>query len=107
MFVANNDALRAVNLLNFADQIVMQRLFAQNSKHVVRADNAVGQLLACVNELAVSHLNLTALIDQILGARSVLPVDYDALFRSQSFIEADRSVDVCDDRRIFRAARLK
>ena len=53
MLVVDFDALEAVNLLHFVDEIFLQVLRSADLEHFVRDDRAFGELLALLDDVAL------------------------------------------------------
>src|SRR5579884_2821764 len=62
VFVVNLDALEAIDLLHFVDQMFLQFLRAADLQDFVRHDGAFGQLLAFLHVIAFEH-------DDVFGER--------------------------------------
>ena len=54
------DALEAIDLLHFVDQVLLQFLRAADVENFVRIDRAFGQLLAFLDEVALEHDDVLA-----------------------------------------------
>ena len=109
VLVVDVDALQPVDLLDLVHQVRLQRLLAEHVQDVVRVRRPVHQRLAGPDALALLHVDVHAARQRVLarlGARLVrhdddlpLPLDDAAVLHD--------AVDLRDDRRLARLARLE
>ena len=66
VLVVDVDALLTVHRLDLLDQVVVHRLQARDTEHVVGAQGAVGEPVAALDHVAVRHLQAHVVGDLIL-----------------------------------------
>ena len=104
MLIVNTHALQAVNFLHLVDQILSQRLFAENVQDIMRIRRAVHQSFPRPDPIAVVHADMFALRNQILTRLAHLGSDDNFPFAFGVFAEGYDAVDFSDDRELFRLA---
>ena len=67
VLVVDLDALAAVDVLDFADEVLLHGLFAGDAQDVVGHQRAVDQGLAGPDEVAGVHAEVLAVRDQVLA----------------------------------------
>ena len=77
VLVVDVDALRAIDLLHFLDQIVLQSRLAFDAQNVVRVERAFVELVAHLDLLAVLHQEMGARRDLVLALFAVSVGDID------------------------------
>jgi hypothetical protein len=101
VLVVDLHALQAVDVLDLAHQVVRQRLDALQAQDVVRVRLAVGDHLAALDLLALEHVEVPPLRDQLLVLLALLVGDDQAALALGFLAEADRARELGEDRRSF------
>src|SRR5690606_16071061 len=89
------------------DEVVGERLDALQAQDVVRVWLAVGDDLAADHLLALEHVEVPPLRDQLLVLLPFLVRDDQAALALSLLTEADGSRELGEDRRILRPPRLE
>ena len=66
MLVVDFDALEAVNLLHFVDEVLLQVLRSADIENFVRDDGTFGELLAFLHEVALEDDDVLVERDEML-----------------------------------------
>ena len=109
MLVVDVHALEPIDLLNLIHEVALERLFTQDAEDVVRIARAVHQRLARSDPIAFLHVHMDAPRQQVfsrLGTRLVRHDD-DLAKSLRNAAVAHDAVDLADDRRFPRFARLE
>ena len=105
VLVVDFDALAAVDVLNFASQVLLHGFFAGDAKNVVRHQRAIDQRVAGPHEVAGVDAQVLAVRDEVLAFDAAFAADDDRPLAALLFAEQfDRAVDLGDDGRILRLA---
>ena len=107
VLVADGHALQPVDLLNFVHQVSLQRLLAQHVQNVVRVQRAIHQRIAGAQPLAFLHVDVNAARHRVLLLVAVVRGHVDLALALGDFAEANHAVDLADDGRLARLARLE
>ena len=108
VLVVDFDALAAVDVLDFADQILLHGFFAGDAEDVVRHQRAVDQRLAGPDEVAGVDAQVLAVRDEVLALDAAFAADDDRPLAAALFAQQlDRAVDLGDDGRVLRLAGLE
>src|SRR6185437_12733413 len=107
VLVRDGDALQAVDLLNFVDEVLLQRALAENFQNVVRVARAVDQSIAGAQPLAFLHVDVDAARHGVLLFLAVVRGDVDLALSLGDLAEAHDTVDLGDDCRIAGLAGLE
>ena len=95
VLVVDFDALAAVDVLDFADQVLLHGLFAGDAEDVVRHQRAVDQGLAGPDEVAGVDAQVLAVRDEVLALDAAFAADDDrplaAALLAQQFDACRRS----------------
>ena len=108
VLVVDLHALAAVDVLDFADEVLLHGLFAGDAEDVVGHQRAVDQGLAGADEAAGVHAEVLAVGDEVLALDAAFAADDDrplaAALLAQQFHGA---VDLGDDGRVLGLAGLE
>ena len=108
VLVVDVDALQPVDLLDLVDEVRLQRLLAEDRQDVVRVARPVHQRLARADALAFLHVDVHAARQRVLSRlAAVLRDDDDLALPLDDAAVLDDAVDLRDDRRLARLARLE
>ena len=108
VLVVDFHALAAIDVLDFADQILLHRFFAADPQNIVRHQRAIDQRLAGPNEVAGVHPQVLAVRNQMLALDAAFAADDDRPLAAPLFAQQlDRAVDLGDDGRILRLASFE
>ena len=109
VLVVDRHALQPVDVLDLVDEVGGQRLDALDRQDVVRRRVALDDVVALLDGVAFLEMERLALRDQVLDRLGALlaRLDDDAALVLVVAAEADRAVDLGDDRVILRTARLE
>src|SRR6185312_3282942 len=107
VLVVDLDALESVDLLDFVDQVLRQRLLAEHLQDVVRVGGAVHQRLAGAHAIALADAQVLALRDQVLLGLADFRRDDHLALALGVLAERDDAVDLGDDRVLLRLARFE
>ncbi len=111
VLVADIHALQAVDLLDFAQEIVLHGLDALDLEKIVRVDAAFRELIACCDGLSVEHLDAESVRDRILFGDHLAGLGADA--RHDDFTallvvaDRDRAAELGDHGKTLRLTRLE
>src|SRR5690606_15964980 len=106
MPVVDVRALRAVDILHLAHQVLLHAPHALDPQNIVRVDRALGETVASRHGLAIPHLEAGAIGDVVHLFLAVLGGD-DHLAASLALHDGDDAVDLGDDRLALGLASLK
>src|SRR5439155_11654005 len=81
VLVVDRDALAAVDLLDFLDQVALDRVAAPRLEVLLRVDRAVGDGVAGANELALLDEEAGVMRDRVLALDDILGPDREPLVR--------------------------
>ena len=109
MLIVDVNALLAVNLLDFLDEVVMHRTRVTDTQDIVRVERALVELLALLDILAILYADTRRRSQLISAGVAVLGVDdIDGLEgRALGLLDADRTRDLCQGRNLLGLARLE
>ena len=107
MLVADGHALQAIDFLNLVHQVCLQRLLAQHGQNVVRVQRAIHQRIAGAQPLAFLHVDVNAARHRVFLLVAVVRRHVDLALSLDHFAKADHAVDLADDGRLARLARLE
>ena len=108
VLVVDVDALQPVDLLDLVDEIRVQRLLAEDRQDVVRVARPVHQRLARADAVAFLDVDVHAARQRVLSRlATVLRDDDDLALPLDDAAVPDDAVDLRDDRRLARLARLE
>ncbi len=107
VLVGDGDALEAVDLLDFVDEIHLHGAFAEDLEDVVRAAGTVDQGIAGAQALAFLDVDVDAARDGVFLFLPVVSGDVDLALTLGDITEADDAVDLRDDRGVTRLARFE
>src|SRR5208282_3111384 len=108
VLVVDGDALEAIDLLYFADEVLLQFLRAANVEDFVRVNWAFGQLLAFFDEIALEDDDVLANGDEVFLLRLRLRVlDENAAFAAHARAKVHHTVNLGNFRGVLRPARLE
>src|SRR5690606_5035981 len=96
-----------VDLLDLVDEVLRERLLAEDGEDVVRVRAAVHQRLTGLDEVALVDADVLALRDQVLARLADLGGHDDLALALRVLAERDDAVDLADDRELLRLARLE
>ena len=107
MLIVNLNTLQTVNVLNFLDQIFSQLLNAQNAQNIMRSRCTFNQHIAFLDNIAVLNNQVTSFRNQIFQRFAFLRHNGNPLFGLIILAEFNLSVNIGNNRRIFRTTGLK
>ena len=107
MLVVDADALRAVDRLDLAQQVVLHRLLALDRQDVLRHQRPVDERLARDDVVAPLHAQVLALRHEVLAIEAALALDDDRALAAALLAEVDGAVDLGEHRRVLRTSRLE
>src|SRR5690606_28520068 len=108
VLVVDLHALQAVNVLDLVDDVLGQRTHTQQTQDVVRVARTVGNHFTLVHLFAFEDVEVTPLRNQLLVRIATIGRrDDQTALALGLFAEADGAADFREDRRLFRATRLK
>ena len=108
VLVVDFHALAAVDVLDFAHQVLLHGLFAGDAQDVVRHQRPVDQGLAGPDEVAGVDAQVLAVRDEVLAFDAALAADDDRPLAAALLAQQlDRAVDLGDDGRVLRLAGLE
>ena len=107
VLVVDAHALESVDLLHLVDQVLRERLLAEDREDVVRVRAAVHERLAGLHEVALVHADVLALGDQVLARLADLGRDDDLALALRVLAERHDAVDLGDDGELLRLPRLE
>ena len=107
MLVVDLHALKPVDLLDFVQQVLLDRPRALNGENVVRVDGAFGQTVTRPHSVTLVHPHVLPdryrICTQLTGLRRDVHLTLTALDSP----ERDHTVDLRDNRWVLRASRLE
>ena len=106
MLIINLHTLEAIYVLNFLNEIVRQVLDTTQTQYIVWIRLAIGDDFASCDLLALKHVEVTPLRNQLFIAIG-LTSDDEATLTLGFFTEANRTSVLSHNRRLFRLACLK
>ena len=77
VLVVDIDALAAIDVLNFASQVLLHGFFARNAQDIVRHERTIDQRLAGSHDVARVHAQVLAVRDQVLALDAAFAADDD------------------------------
>src|SRR4051812_16555038 len=108
VLVVDVDALQAVDLLDFVDQVGVQRLLTEDRQDIVRIARPVHERLARADAVAFLDVDVHAARQRVLSRLAPLFRDDDDLaLPLDDAAVADDAVDFRDDRRLARLSRFE
>src|SRR5271157_4933386 len=108
VLVVDGDALQAVDLLDLADQELVERGRPEDLQDLVRVRGALGEVLALVDHVARLHDDVLAGGDQVLLLLlGLLVLDDELALAADRPLERDDAVDAGHLRGLLRAAGLE
>ena len=108
MLVVDLNLLRLIDLLNLVQQVLLNRLFARDTKNVVRHQRPIDQRLSRFDDVAAVDLEVLAVRHQVFAFDARFAADNDRSFSALSLgQDFDFAVDFGDHGRIFRLASLE
>ena len=110
MLIVDFNALQTVNLLDFADQVVLGSNAALDSQDILRISMAFGQQCALDEHIALHHLQAVAERDQVaLGNRCAVIVNtgHFNVAALLGIVNMDGTGDLGHDSHCLRAAALE
>ncbi len=109
VLVVDVDALQPVDLLDFVDQVALQRLFAEHVEDVVRVARPIHQCLTGPDALPFLHVDMNAARQRVLArlAAALVGHDDDLALTLDDAPVADHAVDLADDGGLAGLARLE
>ena len=101
MLVVDHNALQTVDFLDFVDEVGSECLHALDRQDVVRRRVAVEDVVTLFDIVAVLKMEGLALRDQVFDRLDTVfrRLDHDATLVLVVAAEADRTIDLGDDRR--------
>src|SRR3569832_2272999 len=105
--VVDLHALQTVDVLHLVDDVVGERLDAQETQDVVRIRRAVDDDLAALDVLTLEHRDVAPLRNQLFVLGAVIGGDDHALLALGLLAEADGAGDLREDERVLRLTRLE
>src|SRR3712207_4137725 len=107
VLVVDVDALEAVDLLDFVDEVLLQTVHAEHAEDVVRVERAVHQRFARPYAVALLHVDVRAARDVVLALLAVVADDDEAALALRDGAELDGAVNLAHDRGLAGLARLE
>ena len=107
MLVGDGHALQAIDFLDFVHQIGLQFLFAEHGQDVVRVKRAIHERFACLDALALLHVDVHAPRDRVFLLRAVIGLHIEFALTLGDLTELDRAIDFADDRGLMRLTGLE
>src|SRR3569623_657236 len=107
VLVVDLHALQTVDVLHLGDDVVGERLDAQETQDVVRIRRAVDDDLAARDVRTLEHRDVAPLRNQLFVLGTVVGSDDHALLALGLLAEADGAGDLCQNERVFRLAGLE
>src|SRR6185369_7982393 len=107
VLVVDADALQSVDLLHLVDEVLRERLLAEDGEDVVRVRRAVHERLARADVIALVRADVLALRDEVLARLADLRRDDDLPLALGVLAERHYAVDLADDRELLRLPRLE
>ena len=101
------NALQAIDVLDFLDEVFGKRLDAQQAQDVVRVRLAVDDRFALLDVLAFEHDHVAPLRNQLFVLVAVASLDHQALLALGVLAEADDARALGQDRWLFGFARFE
>ena len=107
MLVRDGHALETVDLLDLVDEVHLQLALAEHLEDVVRVTRAVDERVTGAEAFAFLHVDVDTARNAVLLFLPVVGRDVDLALTLGDVAEADRAVDLGDDRRIAGLAGLE
>src|SRR3569833_3551145 len=107
VLVVDLHALQTVDVLHLVDDVVRERLDAQQTQDVVGVRRAVDDDLAALDVLTLEHRDVAPLRNQLFVLGAVVGRADHALLALGLLAEADGAGDLRQDERVFRLAGLE
>ena len=107
MFIRNGHALQTIDLLDLVHQVRLQFLLAQHIQNVVRVQGPIHQRVACAQTLAFLDVHVNAALHRVFLLVAVVRGHVNLALPLGNFAKANHAVDLADDRRLARLARLE
>ena len=107
VLVGDGDALEAVDLLDFVDEVHLQSALAEDFQNVVRVARTVDECIAGAEALAFLHVDVDTAGNAVLLFLTVVGGDVDLALTLGDFAEANDAVDLADDCRVAGLAGLE
>src|SRR5579885_450513 len=107
MLVIDAHALQPVDLLDLIDQILGQRLFAEDRQDIVRVRRTFHQRFTRADKVALVHADMLALGNQVFARLADLRRDHHLALALGILAERDLAVDFGNDRELLGLARLE
>ena len=101
VLVVDLDALRAVDVLDLAEEVALDGLLAGDPQDVVRDQRPLDQRVAGTDAVAAVNAEVLAVRDEVLALDAALVADDDGPLAAALLVqELDAAVDLGDDRRL-------
>ena len=104
MFVADVNALQAINFLDFVYQISLQFFLAEHGQDIVRVERAIHERFSCPDAFAFLHIDVHAARHRVFLLRAVIGLHIEFALAFRDLAELDRAIDLADDRGLMRLA---
>src|SRR6185437_14577255 len=108
VLVVDLDALRAVDVLDLAEQVALDGLLARDAEDVVRHERPFDEGVAGADAVAAVDAEVLAVGHQVLALDAALVLDDDRPLAAALLVEQlDAAVDLGDDGRLLGPPRLE